>query len=77
MSTVERKPTICEIGCGNGQHLLQFLGAGYDVFGVEPDSSALKVANSELKKAGVEGRVLVGTAEELRSRSGAGSLMSY
>ncbi|MBL8820401.1 MAG: class I SAM-dependent methyltransferase [Planctomyces sp.] len=80
--TVEdRKPTICEIGCGNGQCLLQFAGAGYDVFGVEPDSSALDVANSELAKVGMEGRVLCGTAEELpesvRSRRYDVVLMSH
>lgn len=55
---VER-PKICEIGCGNGQNLPKFQVAGYEVFGVEPDSAARKVAQE------ITPNIFAGTAEEL------------
>lgn len=51
--------TICEIGCGNGNNLSKFLTEGFSVFGVEPDSSARKVAQEQIIN------VFDGTAEEL------------
>ncbi|WP_416674567.1 class I SAM-dependent methyltransferase [Egbenema bharatensis] len=51
--------TICEIGCGNGGNLLQFMKQGFSGVGVEPDPCARDAA----KKSGM--LVFQGTAEEL------------
>lgn len=51
--------TICEIGCGNGDNLKQFRDAGFDVVGIEPDTSARNVAKEAIET------VYKGTAENL------------
>ena len=53
------RPTICEIGCGNGNNLTKFLAEGYAVFGVEPDPSAREMARK------IAPNIFAGTAEEL------------
>jgi SAM-dependent methyltransferase len=53
------RPTICEIGCGNGDNLRSFRDAGFDVVGVEPDKSARKLAKQTIET------VYEGTAESL------------
>ena len=53
------KPKICEIGCGNGKNLSKFQAVGYDVFGVEPDPAARKMAQK------ITPNIFNGTAEEL------------
>lgn len=52
-------PSVCEIGCGNGNVLKGFRDAGCEVFGVEPDQNARAAA------AAVVGQVFPGTAEDL------------
>ncbi|MCC0178501.1 class I SAM-dependent methyltransferase [Waterburya agarophytonicola K14] len=53
------KPRMCEIGCGNGKNLIKFQASGYDVFGIEPDPAARKMAQK------ITPNILSGTAEEL------------
>lgn len=55
----EKELTICEIGCGNGNNLSQFHGAGFSVFGVEPDPAARELAQK------ITVNIFNGTAEEL------------
>jgi len=53
------RPTICEIGCGNGNNLTKFQAEGYAVFGVEPDPAAREMARQ------ITPNIFAGTAEEL------------
>ena len=53
------RPTICEIGCGNGNNLTKFQAEGYAVFGVEPDPTAREIARK------ITPNIFAGTAEEL------------
>lgn len=53
------KLSICEIGCGSGKNLEKFTSLGFDIFGVEPDEEARKVALS------ITNSIFSGTAEEL------------
>lgn len=50
---------MCEIGCGDGKHLMEFARAGFDVLGVEPDSAAREAGSGH----GLQ--VLDGTLEHL------------
>lgn len=50
---------ICEIGCGNGKHLLKFQDNGFSVTGVEPDPDARQAAKNNVEN------IFAGTAEEL------------
>jgi SAM-dependent methyltransferase len=54
----ELAPSVCDIGCGNGDQLRKFKALGYDVVGVEPDEQARGLAQD------VE-TVYAGTAEEI------------
>ena len=53
--------TLCDLGCGSGEKLIQFKNAGYEVIGVELDPRARLIA----QKAG---EVLDGTAENIPSK---------
>jgi SAM-dependent methyltransferase len=54
-------PTLCDVGCGNGQAMSAFKQAGYDAVGIEPDPAARSLANRF-------GEVLEGTAEALPAK---------
>lgn len=53
------QPTLCDLGCGNGQALQPYCAAGMRVVGVEPDERARAVAS------GVLSEVFAGTAEQI------------
>ncbi|WP_342597768.1 class I SAM-dependent methyltransferase [Cyanobacterium aponinum UTEX 3222] len=53
------KLSICEIGCGSRKNLKKFASLDFDIFGVEPDEEARKVALS------ITDSIFSGTAEEL------------
>lgn len=50
---------ICEIGCGNGRNLLKLRSSGFQVYGVEPDRNARKIASNLIDN------IYDGTAEKL------------
>ena len=55
----ETRPSMCEIGCGNGSDLASFQKAGFSVIGVEPDPAARSAA------AKTVGLAYDGSAEKL------------
>ena len=60
LSLVPARPTVCELGCGNGSLLAQLAARGAKVIGVEPDEQACQTALRHVP-------VLRGSAEELPS----------
>jgi len=51
--------SVCEIGCGNGQNLVNFANKGFQVWGVEPDTNARTVALQSLSN------IFAGTVDNL------------
>ena len=58
LSLVPPRPTVCELGCGNGSFLAQLASRGAKVIGIEPDEQACSAALKHVP-------VLRGSAEDL------------
>lgn len=62
-----RRPRLFDLGCGNGSAASAVSAAGYDVQGVDPSPTGIRVANQEFPSLRLE----VGSAyDDLRSRFG-------
>ncbi|WP_402467314.1 class I SAM-dependent methyltransferase [Isoptericola aurantiacus] len=56
---------VLEVGCGQGAVGVRLAAAGHDYTGVELDGASAAVAGERLAAAGLPGRVLHGSVEEL------------
>jgi len=56
---------ILEVGCGLGEHLLQFAKAGATVHGVDLTERGIKLTNQRFSLCGHKGLLCVGDAENL------------
>jgi 2-polyprenyl-3-methyl-5-hydroxy-6-metoxy-1,4-benzoquinol methylase len=43
-----RRGTLLDVGCGNGKFLSEMRSLGWDVYGVEPDPQAIRIAKEEM-----------------------------
>jgi SAM-dependent methyltransferase len=63
------RPRMCEIGCGGGTNLLDFLEHGFSCVGVEPDRAAREAAQRRIDERGPAARakvsIIEGSAETL------------
>jgi len=59
---------VLDVGCGGGRNLFYFLRNGYEVFGIDPDPTAIEVVkelSATLAPGNPEENFIIATAEEL------------
>ncbi len=57
---------VLDVGCGTGENTLYLAGLGFEVWGIDAASSAIKKAKEKAKKRGIKVKFLVGDALKLQ-----------
>lgn len=56
---------ICDVGCGDGRHLVFLRKCGFDVYGVEITEKIVNKVKNNLLKAKIDADVRVGTNDNI------------
>jgi SAM-dependent methyltransferase len=59
-----RGQTVLDLGCGSGEELIPLLNRGSRVIGIDISPDLIAIANYRLNQAGLDARVVVGSAYE-------------